>query len=134
MGLWMRQLNQIGIQSGATGTAETHRIVGRGDPLCKLNKSWLLPQTQFTTTVPSVGNSPSSNGAGRLVVVSEAPLGGMRSTHVFNIHLRGQSQAKYACQASYLRFPIGISMKIGQIASTPTSSTVAASHWSHNAP
>ena len=32
-----------------------------------------------------------------------------------------------------LRFPTDISMKISQIASASTSSTVAASHWSHNA-
>ena len=31
-----------------------------------------------------------------------------------------------------LGFPTGISMKISQIASTSTSSTVAASHWSRN--
>ena len=32
-----------------------------------------------------------------------------------------------------LGFPTGISMKISQIASASTSSTVAASHWSRNA-
>ena len=37
------------------------------------------------------------------------------------------------CEVSCLRFPTGISMKISQIASASTSSTVAASHWSHNA-
>ena len=37
------------------------------------------------------------------------------------------------CEVSCRRFPTGVSMKISQIASASTSSTVAASHWSHNA-
>ena len=46
---------------------------------------------------------------------------------------QGTEKRGNPCEVSCPGFPTGISMKISQIASASTSSTVAASHWSHNA-